>query len=179
MEEKLAAAEILISKWDTNKSSKMLFQSNAEEVRVYMDSVENLQRLMEHLSAGGTKAAELVRAQRLMKLSMSRLQNEFHKILLSNSEPIDPDRESSARPSSCSSTEDSITTSTCSDGDGDSSSQSSPNCLSADRVCEFDMVPLDAVVDLRNIAQRMAKSGYARECVRIFALTRKSVVEES
>ncbi|GLJ05997.1 hypothetical protein SUGI_0030150 [Cryptomeria japonica] len=179
VEEKLAAAEILISKWDTNKSSKMLFQSNAEEIRVYMDSVENLQRLMEHLSAGGTNAAQLVRAQQLMKLSMARLQNEFHKIMLSNSEPIDPDRESSARPSSCSSTEDSITTSTCSDGEDDRSSDCSSSCSSTDRACEFDMVPLDAVVDLRNIAQRMAKNGYARECVRVFALTRKSVVEES
>ncbi|GLJ06018.1 hypothetical protein SUGI_0030370 [Cryptomeria japonica] len=176
MEEMLAAAEILISKWDTNKSSKMLFQSNAEEVRMYMDSVQNLQRLMEHLSAGGTNAAQLVRAQRLMKMSMARLQNEFHKILLSNSEPIDPDRESSARPSSCSSTEDSIT---CSYGDDDGSSQFSSICSSSDRTCEFDTVPLDAMADLRNIAQRMAKSGYTRECVRVFTLTRKSVVEES
>ncbi|XP_059065302.1 exocyst complex component EXO70H1-like [Cryptomeria japonica] len=176
MEEMLAAAEILISKWDTNKSSKMLFQSNAEEVRMYMDSVQNLQRLMEHLSAGGTNAAQLVRAQRLMKMSMARLQNEFHKILLSNGEPIDPDRESSARPSSSSSTEDSIT---CSDGDDDGSSQFSSICSSSDRTYEFDTVPLDAMADLRNIAQRMAKSGYTRECVRVFTLTRKSVVEES
>ncbi|GLJ05998.1 hypothetical protein SUGI_0030160 [Cryptomeria japonica] len=175
MEEKLAAAEILISKWDTNTTGKMLFQSNAEEVRVYMDTVENLQRHLECLSAGGTNVAQLIRAQGLMKLSMARLQNEFHKILLCNSEPIDPDRESSAWSSSRSSTEDSIAT----DSDDDRSSYSISNCSSADRICEFSMVPSEAVVDLRTIAQGMAKSGYTRECVRIFALTRKSVVDES
>ncbi|GLJ05996.1 hypothetical protein SUGI_0030140 [Cryptomeria japonica] len=179
MEKKLAAVEILISKWDTNTTSKMLFQSKSEEVRMYMDTVENLQRLLEYLFANGNNAAQLICVQRLIKMSMAHLQTEFHKILLTNSEPIDPQQESSARPSSLSSTEDSITTSSCSEGDDDCSSHCSSNYSSTDRTCEFNMVPLDAVVDLRNIAQRMAKSGYSRECVRVFALTRKSMVEES
>ncbi|GLJ06001.1 hypothetical protein SUGI_0030190 [Cryptomeria japonica] len=165
MEKKLAAAEILIHKWDRNTTSKMLFQSNAEEVRMYMDTVQNLQRLMEYLSIGGTYTAQLIRAQRLMKMSMARLQNEFHKILLANSEPIDLEQESSASPPSVSSTEDSITTSRCSDGEDDHSSHCSSNCSSTDKTCEFNIVPLDAVLDLRNIAHRMAKSGYARECI--------------
>ncbi|GLJ06023.1 hypothetical protein SUGI_0030420 [Cryptomeria japonica] len=179
MEASLAAAEILITRWDTNITIKMLFQSTAQEVRMYMETVDNLQRLMEHLSAVGTDAAGLIRAQRLMKLAMIRLEKEFHKLLLSHSEPIDPGRESSGRPSCYSPTEGSLTRSICSDGDDDLSSFSSSNCLSVDRLREFDMVPLDALVDLRKIAQRMAKSGYASECVRVFVLSRKSVVEES
>ncbi|GLJ06017.1 hypothetical protein SUGI_0030360 [Cryptomeria japonica] len=180
MEATLAAAEILITRWEYKKTTiKMLFQSTAEEVRIYMETVDNLQRLMEYLSAVGTDAAGIIRAQRLMKMAMTRLEKEFQKILVSNSEPIDPDRESSARPSFYSSTEGSLTRSICSDGDDNRSSFSSSNCLSVNRLCEFDMVPLDAVVDLRRIAQRMAKSGYASESIRVFVLSRKSVVEES
>ncbi|GLJ06024.1 hypothetical protein SUGI_0030430 [Cryptomeria japonica] len=178
-EENLAAAEMLISRWDTKTTSKMLFQSTAEEVRMYMENVENLQRLMENLSAAGTNGPDLSRAQGLMKMSMARLQNEFHKILLSNSEAIEPDRKSSALPSSRSRTENIITTSTCSDDDGDEDGGGSADCLSVDRLCQFHMVPLEGVVDLQNIAQRMAKSGYASECIRVFILARKSVVEES
>ncbi|GLJ35874.1 hypothetical protein SUGI_0720020 [Cryptomeria japonica] len=112
-------------------------------------------------------------------MAMIHLKKEFHKILLSNSEPIDLDRESSARSSFYSSTEGSLTRFICSDGNDNRSSFSSSNCLSVDRLYEFNMVPLDAMVDLRKISQHMAKSGYASECIQVFILSRKLVVEES
>ncbi|GLJ14011.1 hypothetical protein SUGI_0223990 [Cryptomeria japonica] len=112
-------------------------------------------------------------------MAMIRLEKEFHKILLSNSEPINLDRESSTRSSFYSSTKGSLTRSIFSDGKDNRSSFSSSNCLSVDRLYEFNMIPLDAVVDLRKIAHRMTKSGYVSECVRVFVLSRKSVVEES
>ncbi|GLJ05989.1 hypothetical protein SUGI_0030050 [Cryptomeria japonica] len=172
-----SAAENLISKWDINSTNKILFQSGAEEVLVYMDIVENLQHLMQHLSAGGNASADLIRAQRLMKMAMARLEKEFHKILLSNSEAINPERWLSTCPSVHSSIEDSVSRSIRSSEDG--SGQFTDNSSLIDRILEFDTVPLDAVADLRSIAEIMAKTGYGRECVRVFVLNRKSVVEES
>ncbi|KAH9326450.1 hypothetical protein KI387_006628 [Taxus chinensis] len=138
--------ERFISKWDNNTTNKILFQSGKEEVRKYMDTVHNLHRDMKHLSASGN-STELIRTQRLMKMSMDYLQKEFHKILLCNSEPIHLDRGSSTRPLH-SSTEHNT---------------SGSNSPSSDRIFEFNMVPLDAVANLRSIAETMAKTGYRRE----------------
>ncbi|KAH9326441.1 hypothetical protein KI387_006619 [Taxus chinensis] len=164
VEENLDLTERFISKWDINTTNKILFQGGKEEVRKYMHTVHNLHQHMKHLSAGGS-STELIRSQPLMKMAMARLQKEFHKILLSNSEPMHPDRWSGC--------------SNRSDNEERSSGCSSSIRPSTDRIYEFNRIPLEAVVNLRSIAQCMGKSGYAKECVRIFTLIRKSVVDES
>ncbi|XP_057823018.2 exocyst complex component EXO70H1-like [Cryptomeria japonica] len=178
LEEKLAAADGMISKWDTKTTNTMLFHSNPLEAAQYLAAVQNLQQLMENFSVIDSNSAEMIRAEQLMQMSMARLQNEFHNILLSNREPIDR----SGRFSVHSSTEGSARRSSGffsdDDEDGESGTPVSA-CQSIDRICDLDMIPLDAVVDLRNIVERMASSGYGGDCVRVFAVARKSVVEES
>ncbi|GLJ06027.1 hypothetical protein SUGI_0030480 [Cryptomeria japonica] len=163
-EDTLSALERVILKWDVKTESKMLLKSGPQEVSNYIDTIENLHQLMKQFSAHGRVSPDMNRAQRLMEISMARLQKEFHEVLSSYSEALDPDPWSFY-----SSTEDSIS----------SSSRSSSSSSSTDRTYEFQMVPLGAMGNLRSIAQLMARTGYARECVRVFALTRKYVVEGS
>ncbi|KAH9326439.1 hypothetical protein KI387_006617, partial [Taxus chinensis] len=143
----LGITERFISKWDINTTNKLLFQSGQEEVRKYMDTVQILHGHMKHLSAGGS-FKELIRPQRLMKTSMALLQKEFRLILLSSSEPIHRDRWSSTRPSLHSSTQDSIASTARYDNNDDGSSGSSTSKRpSIDRIYEYNMVPLDAVLN--------------------------------
>ena len=44
---------------------------------------------------------------------------------------------------------------------------------------EIDLLPDDAVADLRAIASRMAAAGYGRECAQVYASVRKPVVDAS
>uniref|UniRef100_A0A0C9RZ14 Exocyst subunit Exo70 family protein n=1 Tax=Wollemia nobilis TaxID=56998 RepID=A0A0C9RZ14_9CONI len=179
LEENFAEADRLISKWDTNIGSTMLFQSSQDEARQYLAAVDNLHHLMTNLSVTDSSSAKMIRGQRLMEASMARLKKEFHRILLSNSNAID--REGvSTRPSFRFSTDDSRSSSSSDDGTDDGGGGSAQsNRPSTDRICEIEMIPLDAVMDLRAIAHSMASAGYGRECVGVFTLTRKSVVEES
>ncbi|GLJ06029.1 hypothetical protein SUGI_0030500 [Cryptomeria japonica] len=181
LEEKLAAADGMISKWDTKTTNTMLFQSNPLEAGQYLTAIQNLQQLMEKLSVVDSSSAKMIRAEHLMQMSMARLRNEFHNILLSNSDPIDR----SGRFSVHSSMEGSVSRSSCFSSDDDATDEDGGGGTplsarpSIDRICDLDTIPLGAVEDLRNIVQSMASAGYGRECVRVFAVARKSVVEES
>jgi exocyst complex protein 7 len=164
LEDDLASADRIISFWDTNSSKTMMFQSKREEAYEYLAAVDGLRDLMENLVGTHSSPTKLVRAQRLMEMSMARLEKEFHRILAANVHPVMAPTDGSSNHRSA---------------DEDGSSGGSPwsrNCI-ADEISVIDMMPLDAVLDLRNIAKRMVAGGYGRECVRIYVLTRKSVIE--
>ncbi|KAL1339411.1 hypothetical protein AAHE18_U034400 [Arachis hypogaea] len=62
-------------------------------------------------------------------------------------------------------------------GDGASSVNSSYRSTSSIR--EIDLIPSEAVYDLRSIAERMISSGYLRECIQVYGSVRKSAVDAS
>lgn len=61
--------------------------------------------------------------------------------------------------------------------DGAGSSRSSYRTTSSIR--EIDLVPSDAIYDLRSIAERMIAAGYLRECIQVYGSVRKSAVDAS
>lgn len=100
----------------------------------------------------------LVRAQLLMQTAMSRLQKEFHEILSSNRGLLDRDSFSSR-----------------------SSARSSVSDYSFDDVTgsEDDIqVVGDTIPDLRSIAECMISNGYGMECVKIYTIDRRSIIDE-
>lgn len=159
----LASADRVISGQDSKSTHKpMLFHGRREEAHEYLAAVDDLRHLMENLAVTDNSSAKLMRAQRLMDMSMVCLQREFHRILTTNIKPtLAPDDGSSDEDRSS----------------GSDSGRGGRNS-NADWICEVDMMPLDAVLDLRSIAERMVTAGYGKECVRIYELTRKSVIEE-
>lgn len=171
LETNLASADRIISFWESNSSKAMLFQSSRNEANEYLAVVDGLRQLMENLVATHNRSDKLVRAQRLLETSMARLEKEFHRILSANVKPtMAADDGNSSHGSS-----DELST----DEDGESSSgHRRGRSSNADEICEIDMMPLDAVLDLRSIAKRMVANGYGSECVRVYRQTRKSVIED-
>jgi exocyst complex protein 7 len=170
LESNLASADRIISFWESNSAKAMLFQSSRKEANEYLTAVDGLRHLMENMVLMHSSSAKMVRAQRLMEMSMARLEKEFHRILSANVKPtIAPDDSNSNHGSS----DDGST-----DEDVSSSGHRRSRNSNAEEICEIDMMPLDAVLDLRSIAKRMVSGGYGSECVRIYGQTRKSVIKE-
>ena len=54
---------------------------------------------------------------------------------------------------------------------------SSSRRSSTTSIREVDLVPSDAICDLRSITERMIAAGYLRECIQVYGSVRKSVVD--
>ncbi|CAN1827964.1 Exocyst complex component EXO70A1 [Linum perenne] len=64
-------------------------------------------------------------------------------------------------------------------GSSMSNSNSSSSYRTTSSIKELDLIPEEAVVDLRAIAQRMISAGYLRECIQVYGSVRKSAVDSS
>ncbi|KAG6523155.1 exocyst complex component EXO70H1-like [Zingiber officinale] len=175
IEKRVAAAEALVAKWDRDVgSAAVLFcDDHREEARAFLDAVGDLQRAMLSFvsGAGDVAAAEsshaaLVRAQSMMQAAMRRLEKEFHRILTDNRYFCRDLEAVSVRSSSRLSASE----------DGDDSSVGRAD----DSAGEVENAAAVAVAmgDLRAIAETMVSAGYRKECVKVYKLLRKSVVDE-
>lgn len=201
----LDAAERIILLWDSTASEeareRMIFEGHRDEVDRYLQAVDEIQRSMS--SASLVSVDDQAKLNSAIQIAMARLEDEFRNILLNHTSPIEPDSLTSADPSSSthSSAADStsefedfspeddsgLTTpkaSSASVGDADELLQrgdSSNTCSyrSTSSIRELDLIPSDAVVDLRNIAERMIAAGYLRECIQVYGGVRKSAVDSS
>ncbi|KAI5336706.1 PREDICTED: exocyst [Prunus dulcis] len=201
----LDAAERIILLWDSTASEeareRMIFEGHRDEVDRYLQAVDEIQRSMS--SASLVSDDDQAKLNSAIQIAMARLEDEFRNILLNHTSPIEPDSLTSTDPSSsthsCSadsvsefedySAEDDsgLTTpkaSSASVGDADELLQrgdSSNTCSyrSTSSIRELDLIPSDAVVDLRNIAERMIAAGYLRECIQVYGGVRKSAVDSS
>ncbi|XP_068334921.1 exocyst complex component EXO70A1-like [Pyrus communis] len=205
MLQELDAAENIILVWDSTASEeareRMIFDGQRDEIDRYLQAVDEIQRSLS--SATLSSEGEQSKLNSAIQIAMARLEDEFRNILLNHTTPIEPDSLSSADPSSSThscvadsssefedySAEDDggLTTPKASSvyaGDvdellqrGDSSNTSSYR--SASSIRELDLIPSDAVFDLRNIAERMIAAGYLRECIQVYGGVRKGTVDSS
>ncbi|KAJ8620840.1 hypothetical protein MRB53_029369 [Persea americana] len=171
LESKMSHADSLITKWDPESSSyakiTSLFFENRREARDFLKSVSDLQRAMHFYVSDSSSHHRLVHAQRLMQIAMKRLQKEFYQILATNRDHLDPDS-ISARSST--------TTTTTSDDDGEDADTVDGDAGEA--IKEVEREASLANSDLRSIADCMISSGYGKECVKIYTIIRRSVVDE-
>ncbi|XP_021828458.1 exocyst complex component EXO70A1 [Prunus avium] len=201
----LDAAERIILLWDSTASEeareRMIFEGHRDEVDRYLQAVDEIQRSMS--SASLVSDDDQAKLNSAIQIAMARLEDEFRNILLNHTSPIEPDSLTSTDPSSSthscaadsnsefedySAEDDSgLTTpkaSSASVGDADELLQrgdSSNTCSyrSTSSIRELDLIPSDAVVDLRNIAERMIAAGFLRECIQVYGGVRKSAVDSS
>ncbi|XP_077245132.1 exocyst complex component EXO70H1-like [Tasmannia lanceolata] len=174
MEENLTNAEEIITKWDQNNTSyskiTSLFYDNRQEAREFLRSVKDLQHSMHTLASENSSSHKLIHAQKLMQTAMKRLEKEFYEILSANRDQLDPEsissRSSTATRSSNSDYEDEI-------GSDDEIQ------TAGDSIREVEHVSSFAMSDLRLITESMISSGYGMECVKIYKIIRKSIVDES
>lgn len=172
MDRTLEMAEPVIQKWnpDTTTFAQVtsLFYENRREARDFIKTVRNLQRAMHFLVAENSSSDKLIRAQSLMQIAMKRLQKEFYQILSMNRAQLDP--ESVSTRSSRTSTGSSVS---YNDDDDDDSIRAANEAIS-----EVEDASMVAMEDLRLIAECMISSGYAKECLKIYNIIRKSIVDE-
>lgn len=175
MEENIEIAHSLITKWDSNYSHQSelanfnsLFNGDRYEAKQYLNSVKDLQTAMHYFISQDSASEKLVRAQVLMQTAMKSLEREFYRILSTNREYLDP--ESVSHHSSRGSTISSF-----SDFEDDLEDEFR---TAGESISEVEKVSMAAMADLKAIADCMISYGYGKECVKIYKIIRKSIVDE-
>ncbi|CAN4121657.1 unnamed protein product [Withania somnifera] len=165
MNRTLNMAEPMITKWDPNTTTyakvTSLFYQNRKEAKDFIKCIYNLQKAMLFHSIESSKSDKLVRAQSLMQIAVKRLQKEFYQILSMNRAYLDPE---------------SITTVSSRTSTRSSLSEFEEEEDNEDRIADVSNV---AMADLRLIAECMISSGYAKECVKIYKVIRKGIIDEA
>ncbi|XP_042516045.1 exocyst complex component EXO70H1-like [Macadamia integrifolia] len=168
IEENVERAKSIITKWDPNSSTfakvTSLFYESRSEAKEFIKSVNQLQEAMQFFVSHSSSSDKLVQAQHLMQVAMKRLEKEFYQILSSNRDHLDP--ESVSARSSISEYEDEAST--------DDEIQ-----LAGESISEVEKFSTLAMSDLNSIAECMISCGYGKECVKIYKIMRKSIVDEA
>lgn len=177
--ENVDTAESIIRKWSVEDGSSSycrldsVFANDRTEAKDFLRSVKNIQSAMQFFVSEGTSSSseQLVRAQKLMQMAMKRLQKEFHRILSSKRNNLDPESVSSRSSVSMSDFEDYEAASE--EDDIQVTGNSVHEIVAGDSVSDL------AMADLKAIADSMISFGYSKECVKIYKLVRKSILDES
>ncbi|CAK9151220.1 unnamed protein product [Ilex paraguariensis] len=176
MEENILYAESIIIKWDLEALSyskvASLFTDDPREAKEFMKAVKDLQSAMHFFVKENASSEKLIRCQNLMQIAIKRLEKEFYQILSANRKFLDPESvstrssRSSRRPSSVSDYED-------------DDSEEDVIQVASNSVPEVENVSENVMADLKAIADCMISSGYGKECVKIYKIIRRSIVDET
>ncbi|XP_021903004.1 exocyst complex component EXO70A1 [Carica papaya] len=184
---------------------RMIFEGDREGVDRYLQAVDEIQRSMSSVSISADdddqsnlQKQSSCKVNSTIQIAMARLEDEFRNILLSHSTPIDAPSLLAVTTSDPSSSFSSTTHNALSthgsgeldeeedgeEGDllgsgefGSSNSSTRSSYRSTSSIREIDLIPDEAILDLRSIAQRMVSSGYLRECIQVYGSVRKSSVD--
>ncbi|XP_010554564.1 PREDICTED: exocyst complex component EXO70B1-like [Tarenaya hassleriana] len=176
MEETVESAEPIIRRWDPESSTYTkivsLFQHSRREARDFIRCVRDLRRAMHFLVSHHSHSSKLVLAQNLMQIAMARLEKEFYQILSLNRDQLDPDSVSgqSSNGSSNSEVEDDL--------DDIYEEEDDELKRAGESITKVEKASAMAMTDLKAIAETMISCGYGKECIRVYKLIRKSIVEE-
>lgn len=170
MDRTLELAEPIFMKWnpDTTTFARVtsLFYESRHEAKDFIKAVNNLQKAMHFLVMENSSSEKLVRAQNLMQIAMKRLQKEFYQILSMNRAHLDPESVSTR------SSRTSIGSSSSYDDEDDIGEAADES------ITEVEDASMAAMADLQLIAECMISSGYAKECLKIYKIIRKSIADE-
>lgn len=167
-------ASEMVEKWNPEATTyarvTSLFYENKREAAQFIKCVNGLQRAMHALVSEDSTSPKLVIAHGLMVTAMKRLQKELYQILSMNRACLDPESVStrSSRVSARSSTSDY--------SDDGLPEDDAP--VAGDSIVEVEEASSVAMADLRSIAECMIASGYAKECLSIYQVIRKSIIDE-
>jgi exocyst complex component 7 len=193
----LEAAERVVMRWDSSLASvggggdePMLFDGagGRAEADRFLCAVDDLRRLApaSPTTVGSPRRlSSLGSGSGAVQVAMARLEDEFRHVL--SSRAVDIEIEALFDLSSLSINSDRSNSASSADlpvaDEEDSVSSTIGRRSSAYRslrsIREIDLLPDDAVADLRAIASRMAAAGYGRECAQVYASVRKPAVDAS
>ncbi|CAO2188453.1 unnamed protein product [Urochloa humidicola] len=201
----LEAAERVVMRWDSasagaSADEPMLFDGAGDRAEAdrFLRAVDDLRRLAPpspaavgsprrlSSSSGSSSAAA---GSGAVLVAMARLEDEFRHVL--SSRALDLEIEALADLSSLSINSDRSNSASSADVPSAAATTDEDESVSASigrrssayrslrSIREIDLLPDDAVADLRAIASRMAAAGYGRECAQVYASVRKPAVDAS
>ncbi|KAL6996972.1 hypothetical protein U1Q18_007095 [Sarracenia purpurea var. burkii] len=176
------AAEKVILRWDSNFESSrnsMLWEESPDEAAEYLAAVDEILQLTEDLTIQ-SESEIMDRAESAIQLAMSRLEDEFRHILIRNTVPLDAERlyGSIRRVSLSFASNDGEIEDIVSFGEDDQVGYCHDRGASlGDDVC-VDLIRPNAVGELKEIADRMIRSGYEKECCQVYNSVRRDVIDE-
>ncbi|MQM20039.1 hypothetical protein Taro_053053 [Colocasia esculenta] len=188
-------------------AARMLFDGgDRAEADRYLRAVDEIRRSLRD-PAGGTGSPRRLTSGGAIQAAMARLEDEFRNILVSRVNAVEIEAlasdlsfaslssadfsavdvgggEDSCRGDYKDEADEDAADGSSRGGGGGSISRtitasSNQSYRSASSIREIDLVPADAVDDLRSIAERMVASGYGRECVQVYGSVRKAAVDHS
>ncbi|XP_062026545.1 exocyst complex component EXO70B1 [Rosa rugosa] len=183
-DDRFDAAEKVIFRWETNHDamrSGVPWEESPNESAEYLLAVDEILSLMEGLSVGSDHEIS-DRAENAIQIAMSRLEDEFRHILIRNTVPLDSERlyGSIRRVSLSFASHDGDFAEefeSFGEMDRDAGRFHERGGSLGDDVC-VDLIHPDAVVELKEIAYRMIRSGYEKECVQVYSSVRRDALDE-
>ncbi|CAK9328035.1 unnamed protein product [Citrullus colocynthis] len=183
--DRLDAAEKVILRWDTNSDvSRRSFnwEDSPDETTEYLSAVDDILQLMEELSIGSELTDIVDRAENAIQMAMCRLESEFRHILIQSTVPLDAERlygsirrvhlSFASHYSEIDDEFESFTEESCSSG------RFHERGATIGEDSWVDLIHPDAAVDLSEIADRMIRSGYEKECVQVYITVRRDALDE-
>uniref|UniRef100_A0A7N0VCR5 Exocyst subunit Exo70 family protein n=1 Tax=Kalanchoe fedtschenkoi TaxID=63787 RepID=A0A7N0VCR5_KALFE len=182
----MESAERIILSWDSTASDeardRMIFEGDRSQVHRYLRAVDQIH------CATTTTCGDKVNGA--IQIAMARLEDEFRNILITHSAPLETDSlldlTTLSADSSAEFDEFSVDVDASpdrvlelSEGESSSRARSSVSYKTTKSIREVDLIPAEAIDDLRSIAERMIASDYLRECVQVYGSVRKSAVDAS
>ncbi|KAF6161454.1 hypothetical protein GIB67_009333 [Kingdonia uniflora] len=184
IEEEFEAAEKIVLKWDSNSNTphylSLPWEDSPYEASEYLAAVDEILRLTEDLSLSPDGDEIGDRAESVLQMAMARLEEEFRHLLIRNTVPLDAGRlYGSIRRVSLSfaSNDGEVEDFESSLEDESGSFHHERGASLGDDLC-VDLIHPDAVMDLREIADRMIRSGYEKECCQVYSSVRRDVLDE-
>lgn len=178
------AAEKVILRWDSNSEASrhtLPWEEAPDEAAEYLAAVDEILQMTEDLAIR-SDGEMMDRAESALQVAMTRLEDEFRHILIRNTVPLDAERlYGSIRRVSLSfpTTEGEIMGDFDSfvDDEQENSLYHERGASLGDDVC-VDLIQPDAVAELKEIADRMIRCGYEKECCQVYSTVRRDVLDE-
>ncbi|KAL2465468.1 exocyst subunit exo70 family protein F1 [Abeliophyllum distichum] len=183
-----AAEQIILNEPDSSSLTDDYFAAVDELIQSTEELNLNYRdgELQAGVQAADTRCDVMDRAENALQVAMMRLEDEFRHILIRNTVPLDPER--LHRSSHSSSTVSIAVPDFFNDDVNESLEDVSSGRYSHHRRgrgvsfggddVSLDLIHQDAVIDLRQIADRMIRSGYEKECCQVYCSVRRDVLDE-
>ncbi|KAE9601385.1 putative exocyst complex component Exo70, cullin repeat-like-containing domain-containing protein [Lupinus albus] len=193
--QRFQAAEKVILRWDPSFSTEpsrhfnSLLDSKNDAVD-YFSALDEIIDFMEQLSVapppscdGKSGQVMVERAENAIQLAMSRLEDELRHVLIRNTVPLNAERLRGSMKKVSLSFASHIDENLESFGDHEIGDRGYDRFhsrgASLDDEVIVDLVNPDAVLQLREIVERMVRSGYERECLQVYSSVRRDALDES
>ncbi|XP_040991545.1 exocyst complex component EXO70A1-like [Juglans microcarpa x Juglans regia] len=181
----LKVAEVLLAQFDLSRQAETkILRGPHEDLESYLEAIGQLRGNIKFFSSKkGFKSNDgvLNNANNLLAKAISKLEDEFKKLLLSYSKPVEPDRLFDGLPNS-------LRPSSESPGhQGDSNGKNPSNNHSEHQKSNLEnavytpptLIPPRILPLLHDLAQQMVQAGHQQQLLLIYRDTRSSVLEES